>query len=356
MKYNILARHPNDLTLSWAQRVVNLHYPNIKVSSISIVSIDIGTTTRVRAQVEHDNPDILPKKWFIKLPSLNWKARLITALPRLLHTEIRFYNELASTVPISTPDFILAQSKIGSSSTLVLYDVTESGASPGMPGDTLTIVEATAVIKQLAKFHAQYWNNVHNNHSYHWLASPVRRLEDHLGTVLSVPLMKRGIRLAGEIISPVLNVSAIRYAHNRRKIMRFLSGSPKTLIHHDCHPGNLFWKQEQPGFLDWQLVRLGEGISDISYFLSMAIKSEDRKIYEERLLIIYKQELINNGVPPTDLENIQQRYYAHLIYPFEAMIVTLAIGGMMNLEDNLKMLSRTISAIEDHNVFSALPM
>tara|TARA_Y100001936_G_C16092403_1_gene687643 strand:- start:5990 stop:7060 length:1071 start_codon:yes stop_codon:yes gene_type:complete len=356
MKYNILARHPNDLTIGWAQRVVNSCYPNTKISSVSLVSIDVGTTTRIRLLVEHDNPESLPRKWFIKLPSLNWKARLITALPRLLHTEIRFYNELALTVPINTPNFIQAQSKLGSGSTLVLFDITESGASPGMPGDTLTITEANAVIKQLAKFHAQYWNNVHNDKSYHWLASPIRDLEDHLGTLLSVPLMKRGLRLAGELISPVLNASAIRYAHNRRKIMRFLSGSPKTLIHHDCHPGNLFWKEAQPGFLDWQLVRIGEGISDISYFLSMAIKPEERKKYEKNLLDIYKQELINHGVLCTDLENMQQRYYAHLIYPFEAMIITLAIGGMMNLESNLKMLSRTISAIEDHNVFSTLPM
>jgi signal transduction histidine kinase len=35
------------------------------------------------------------------------------------------------------------------------------------------------------------------------------------------------------------------------------------------------------------------------------------------------------------------------IYPFEAMIVTLAIGGVMSLEHNCELLSRTIAAIED---------
>ena len=53
---------------------------------------------------------------------------------------------------------------------------------------------------------------------------------------------------------------------------------------------------------------------------------------------------------------MQQRYRAHLIYPFEAMIVTLAVGGMMNLEHNRELLRRTIVAIEDHDVFSAIPM
>jgi hypothetical protein len=53
---------------------------------------------------------------------------------------------------------------------------------------------------------------------------------------------------------------------------------------------------------------------------------------------------------------MQQRYRAHLIYPFEAMIVTLAIGGMMSLESNHELLRRTAAAVEDLDVFSAIPM
>jgi len=51
-----------------------------------------------------------------------------------------------------------------------------------------------------------------------------------------------------------------------------------------------------------------------------------------------------------------QRYRTHLIYPFEAMIVTLAIGGMMNLENNLELIRRTAAAIEDLESFAAMPM
>ena len=356
MKHNIFARHPKDLTINWAQRVVNLHYPDTTVLNISIISVDIGTTTRIRVVVDHDNPQVLPQKWFIKLPSLAWQAKLITALPRLLHTEVRFYNELASTVPINVPNHIAAQSRFGIGATLVLSDVAEHSATPSTPSDALPITKATAVVKQLAKFHTYFWNKVDRNQTYRWLAGPVRRLEDHLGTALSVPLMKRGLRLAGELIPPALHAPAINYARNRRKVMRFLSGSPQTLIHHDCHPGNLFWNESHPGFLDWQLVRFGEGISDIAYFLSTALKPEIRRLHEVNLVTVYKQELIKNGVAYSDIENMQQRYHAHLIYPFEAMIVTLAIGGMMSLEHNYELLSRTIAAIEDHNVFSVIPM
>ena len=356
MKHNILARHPSDLTVNWAQRIVNRHYSDAIVSNVSVVSVDIGTTTRIRVVVEHDKPEALPHQWFVKLPSLAWQAKLITSLPRLLHTEVRFYNEVASTVPINVPNFLAAQSKFGVGATLVLVDLAESGSTPSKPGDSLTVAQATAVVKQLARFHAHFWYKVNCDQTYRWLVGPVRRLEDHLGTALSVPLMKRGLRLAGELIPSTLHAPAIRYARYRRQVMRFLSDAPQTLIHHDCHPGNLFWNQSQPGLLDWQLVRLGEGISDIAYFLSTALKPETRRLHESSLLATYMESLENNGIVYIDIENMQQRYRAHLIYPFEAMIMTLAIGGMMSLESNHELLRRTATALEDLDVFAVLPM
>ena len=52
---------------------------------------------------------------------------------------------------------------------------------------------------------------------------------------------------------------------------------------------------------------------------------------------------------------MQQRYSAHLIYPFEAMIVAPAIGGVMSVEYNCELLSRTIAAIEDLGCFFCYP-
>jgi len=38
------------------------------------------------------------------------------------------------------------------------------------------------------------------------------------------------------------------------------------------------------------------------------------------------------------------------------MIVTLAVGGMMNLESNLELIRRTATAIEDLEAFAAIPI
>jgi len=175
MKQTILVRHPDDLTVAWAQKIVDQHDINAVVAKVDVVAVDIGTTTRVCVAVEHDGPDILPNRWFVKLPSLAWRARVITTLPRLLQTEVRFYNELAEAVPLSKPICLAAQSRFGRGSTLVLADVAEYDGIPSNASDTLTLAQATLVIEQLACTHARFWNNAHLDPKYSWLggAGPV---------------------------------------------------------------------------------------------------------------------------------------------------------------------------------------
>lgn len=354
MKQTILVRKPGDLTRAWAQRVVNQHDSNVMVTNVDVLTIDVGTTTRVRVMVEHNSTNI-PKYWFVKLPSLAWRARMITALPRLLHTEVRFYNELAHAVPVTMPICLAAQSRFGKGSTLVLADVAEFAGIPSSPHESLSLPQSILVIEQLARFHGHFWNSVHNP-NYRWLTGSVRKLEDTLGSALAFPLMKRGLRLAGSAIPASLHKPALRYACDRRKVMQFLTRTPQTLIHHDCHSGNLYWNSDKShaGFLDWQLVRMGEGISDVAYFLATALSPDTRQQHEMALLAKYEQILRHQGVVDFDSTSLLQRYRAHLTYAFEAMIVTLAVGGMMDLDHNLELIRRTAAAVDALDAFSAI--
>ncbi|MBZ0168912.1 aminoglycoside phosphotransferase [Candidatus Methylomirabilis lanthanidiphila] len=351
----ILVRRPSDLTVAWAQRVVAHHAAGATVSRVAVLSADIGTTTRVRVAVEHNGPEALPRRWFVKLPSRSWRARCITALPRLLQTEVRFYQEVTQAVPVLRPAMLAAQSLCGRGTTLVLADVTEHGAVPGGPGDALTEAQATAVVEQLAGLHARFWNTTSLDREYRWLAGPIRRWEDRLGTALAVPLMRRGLQRAGSAVPIALHTPAVDYARRRRHMMRLLADGPRTLVHHDVHPGNLFWQQSQPGFLDWQLVRIGEGIGDVAYCLATALAPDIRRTCEARLLARYQQVLEKHQIADLDPTTLRQRYRAHLTYAFEAMVVTLAIGDLMPLDSNLELIRRAAAAVEDHDALAVEP-
>jgi aminoglycoside phosphotransferase (APT) family kinase protein len=168
--------------------------------------------------------------------------------------------------------------------------------------------------------------------------------------------MKRGLRQAEKLIPFPLHAPAINYARQRRRAMRFLSERPQTLVHHDCHPGNLFWSQSQPGLLDWQLVRFGEGIGDVAYFLATALTPEVRRNHEANLLTTYAEELTKCGIENIDSEILKQRYRAHLVYPFEAMVVSLAVGGMIKPETNRELIRRVATAVNDLDAFAAIPL
>jgi hypothetical protein len=101
---------------------------------------------------------------------------------------------------------------------------------------------------------------------------------------------------------------------------------------------------------------MGEGVSDVAYFLATAINSDTRQRHELELLTSYRQILIAKGVVDIDESLLMQRYRAHLTYAFEAMIVTLAVGGMMDLEHNLELIRRTATAVDALDAFSALPL
>lgn len=350
----VVLRQPQQISVPWAQGIVSRHHRQAKVFAVKLHDIDVGTSTRLRIEVDHDAGDSLPRRWFVKTPSLAIKSRMITALPRFLHKEVSFYRHLSAQLPLRLPSVLAAESAFGRGSTLVLSDLTESHFKPGVAGEALSFEQATQVIDHLAKLHSHYQEHSQLLRNQAWLHGFSCQMENHMGSLLANPLMKRGLEQAGGHVAPKLYRPALQYADRRRRIRKQLSSGPQTLVHHDCHPGNLFWNGNEPGFLDWQLVRLGEGIGDIAYFLATALPPEVRRQHEKTLIARYAENLSAQGTGDADANRLFQRYRQHLSYPFEAMVITLGIGGMMDRECNLEMIRRAATAVDDHDSFGLL--
>ena len=350
----ILVHKPSQLSVHWAQTIVNQHTAHAQVFAVNLRSVDVGTSTRLRIEVEHDATGVLPNRWFVKTPSLAFKSRLITALPRFLHKEVSFYNEVAADIPLALPKVLAAQSRFGRGSTLVLTDLAEMNYRPGQAADALTLEQASQVIGQLAQLHGRYWHNQYLVQRHQWLSDFSHHMENTMGSLLAVPLMRRGLASANNLVPQRLHAAALYYAAKRRSLKAKLAQHAQTLVHYDCHPGNLFWTDSGPGFLDWQLVRLGDAVGDVAYFLANALQPELRRAHEKQLLNQYLQHLQALGIAELDEHDLWQRYRAHLVYPFEAMLITLAIGGMMDVDSNVALIQRTVAAVDDHDSFTVL--
>ncbi len=354
MNNHIVVRHPRQLTPQWAQRILRRSIPHATVSAVEIESVNPGTTTRTALTVEHDASAEYPRRWFVKTPALLLKSRLITALPGLLQKEIHFYNGLARHSPPNLPQVLAAQHRFGLGSTLVMADLRESGQTPGQVGDALTLTQAEAVLRELAKLHAGFSGKSALLQAQTWLNPFNAKIELALGDWLAPPLMRRGLRRAGDLIPQDLHKPALEYAFNRRRMMRQLTAASNTLVHHDCHPGNLFWTADGPGFLDWQLVRLGEGVSDVAYFLATALPSDLRREHERALLDYYRAAVSAFGGPELPRGRTFERYRRHVAYAVEAMVLTLAVGDLMEEAGNRALIARAATAAADLQTFAAL--
>jgi thiamine kinase-like enzyme len=134
---------------------------------------------------------------------------------------------------------------------------------------------------------------------------------------------------------------------------RGLDQPPLTLLHHDCHPGNVARLPEGKVVLcDWQLVRAGPWASDVAYLMATALNPEDRRQEERQLLTGYLDQLADAGGRPPRLAEAWRQYSAHLVYPLEAMVVTLALGEMQPPERVRQVVARAAAAVIDHQALT----
>ena len=321
------------------------------VSRIERLSEDSHTTRRLRVDVHLARGG--QRAVFVKTPSRSATTRLLVEAAGITASEVRFYRTLAAHVPVEVPACLHARHD-GTRFMLVLEDLTDRAHLPAS-SDACTARQAIAVITALADLHAFGWGRPRRGTSSGWLLAQADR-ERALGTWLRLPLMRRGLELAGEQVPPSLAAPALRYARHHRFADRKLTEPPHTLVHNDCHVGNLaFGAEDRPVFLDWQMVRAGQWARDVAYFCTLALDPEDRRSGEGLLLDRYRRRLHAAGGPDLDADQAREAYRRHAAYALEAVVVTLALGAAPRQAIDT-WLARATAAVEDLESFDALQL
>jgi hypothetical protein len=297
-----------------------------------------------------------PTPVFVKQTPRSVVARATLALAGLARSEVGFYRDLAGKVPVDVPTCYHASFDARHLSFLiVLEDLAASGAVFGRLGDALDRQRAEWVVVALADLHAGYWNDPRLGAGWPWLRPLVDGFEAGVGRAVAPALTRRGVRIAGASIPPELRLPMLRFARRRTVITRALDRGPRTLLHNDCHPGNLaFGDGGRVWLVDWQLVRAGPWARDVAYFCATALDAHDRAAWERELLEQYLDRLGSNRVSAPSFDNAWREYRRHLVYAFEAMVVTLALGVMQPEARVRPVVARTAAAVVAHDAFRLL--
>lgn len=341
-----LPRSVGDLDTSTLSKVMGR-----RVRSVRVLASDSGTSSRARLVLTGDG---VPESVFVKIGASSAATRLMGELGRLGHTEVRFYSQLAPELAGVPEAYGTAFDTWTGRYLLILEDLPESCVFP----DTLhplSVDQASSIVELLASVHGTFWDRMRQNGrgSLAWLYTP----SGDVTSLLTGTLMKTSMKRLAEktTVSVDFPVDRGRFiAENYRAVAAVIDTPPHTVMHGDAHPGNVYFRDGEPGLLDWQAVRRGHPSRELAYTLITSLTPQDRQSAQRDLLDDYRRALAAAGGPELERDDLWLRYRQGALYAYVAPLITAGMGGMQVEDIAMEGLRRGVAALDDLETVAAL--
>jgi Phosphotransferase enzyme family len=347
------------VTPAWLTRALQPIAEGVVVSRVDADGFGSGTTARARLALSYEGPGRradLPDTLFLKLAPRDLPSRLFVSLFGLGRSEVAFYRSAREGLPVRAPQvYFAAAAPRGARFALLLEDLGASGcrfADVTAPSDP---ERAGAVMRALARLHAAFWESPRLTGDLAALrrASPGDSLF-RLGRILCDLSLRPALRRFGELVPEELQRSAGFIAEHRLVLESLWARPPLTLIHGDAHLGNLFFDGPEVGFLDWQVAQPGQGLRDVTYFLTNSLSVETRRAHGEELIRVYLAALAEAGAPPVPFSLAWEQHRLHALYTWIACIVTAAAATLQQESVVRAGLERSSAAVLELDSLGAL--
>lgn len=325
------------------------------VDAVEVLATTEGTTDRARVRLEGDG---LPATAFVKLPPAKRPTRVMGELAGLGRNEVRFYRDVAPSVPVRTPTALAAAHDPASGQwALVLQDLGERDATFFDTTTALTADQAAAVLDQLAVLHGRGAEALAGGLDLSWAST--------VATDPMLPLVQLSLRaIRGRVEKhaggrdAVGGEAGLRILRHYRAIAPELDEGPQTVLHGDCHPGNLYLDGPDvsagAGLFDFQVLRRGNPLRDVTYFLTLSLAPDDRRAHERALVEHYRAALAAQGEPDVDADTAWRWHRRSVAYAFVAAYFVAGVDGLQSDDVRDSGLARAAAALADLETVDAL--
>ena len=256
----------------------------------------------VRLTLTYRDGQVGPQSLVAKLPSPDATSRATAGAFQLYRKEVGFYQDLAPHLEVRVPEtFATAISAHGDDFVILFEDLGPARGGNQLIGCSLD--DARLAIEQAAAFHAPSRGNAALL-SADWL-HPRAELGAQLMALYPQAQAVFGARY-GDVLEPELMDICEGLAINAELWFARQPEAP-CLIHGDFRLDNMLFGikggAEPIAVLDWQTVAIGDGLTDIGYFLGCGVGSSLRRPHEQELLTLYADAMAQRGVrlAPGDL-------------------------------------------------------
>lgn len=298
-----------------------------------------GTTDRARLALEGDG---VPASVFVKTAAVEGATRLFGGLARLGEVEVGFYRDVRPGLDLRAPLLLGASFDRGTGRfVIVLEDLAAQGAVFCDTLSRLTTDQTAAVLSTLARLHG----------ATHGRLPAVGWLGTNSGDAL-LPLISGSLpRLAAKVAQrapELVSEEAAPLLRGYRRWAPMLDEGPHSVLHGDPHPGNVYLVDDRDaGLLDWQAVRRGNPMRDVTYHLVLGMAVPDRRTHERDLLAHYAAELAAHGGPELDADECWRQHRRMAAYAYVAAVFTSGLGGLQNADIADAGLKRATAAVTD---------
>lgn len=346
---------PDDLDGSWFETVLAIRYPGVRVAKAEITKVDEWTNCHVRVDLTYAGSASAPARVFVKLPPRDARKAQAVGAARMGAREARFYTELAPAVDLRVPTPHGAVIEDDGGFAIVLEDLADSGCRPfnARPVDP----DAAAVaLEDLARMHVRYEDPARRTSpDVAWVDAPRLPPPGAADAPNATPnwgqiLLRKGIDEQRDRLGSAYVAVAEHWIARRAELQALWWDAPLTVIHNDCHPGNLFDDHGRVGFFDWGLMCLGDPLRDASYFVCLALDTDVRREHERALLQTYLDARRALGGRAIDFDVAWQRHRLHAAYTVPASCQALDVPPDSSASARAfsdVFLARAIAAVED---------
>jgi aminoglycoside phosphotransferase (APT) family kinase protein len=312
-----------------------------EVTAVRALDGSSGTTDRARLAVEGPG---LPASVFVKTAAVDTGTRIFGGLARLGEVEVGFYREVRSGLDLEAPHLVGARFDGRTGRFVIVLE--DLAARDAVFCDTLTRLttdQTAQVLSQLARLHGATSGRLP---TVGWLGT---NSGDALLPLIGASLPRLAAKVAERTPELAATADGERLLRTYRRWAADLDTGPPSVLHGDPHPGNLYLLGDGggAGLLDWQAVRRGHPLRDVTYHLVLGMTVPDRRAHERDLLAHYTAELAAHGGPVVDADDAWQQHRRMAAYAYVAAVFTSGLGGLQNAEIADAGLRRSSAAVAD---------
>ncbi len=317
-----MARIParaDELDAAWLEEALQARHPGVRVEAVGITARAEVTNHHVWLDVRSSAASV-PASLFGKLLPEEPARRAAIAQTGMGLREARFYDALASSLPLRVPTAHVVRFDEGEGTfVLLLEDLKQAGCTVSSGPESVPPDAAARALEDLAALHVRFEDPARRAREAGFVGRPDPP-SDYGSTRLAFALAHHR-----DGFGDAFAEAARLYVDHQAALHALWSAGPETVIHGDAHIGNLFFDHGRIGFLDWGMIVVSTPLRDVSYFLQMALSVEDRRREERHLLGHYLAVRRSLGGAPIDPEDAFRSYRIQAAYlaPASCQVVTL---------------------------------